>query len=353
MRSTEKLRITIRVDGDNGEEAGMGHVYRSLAYSKLLIAHNSDLSVSFLMREMPEGIAKVSEAGYNVTIIPKVPSLDDYDRVLSILSPHILIIDILGGSNDLMISANRHVKSIITLDDLNDAARYSDIIINGILWGTRLLPERFGRAKVYQGIEYLTLREQFAEANKQQRILNQKINSILISTGGADGRGFTVELINIVKSISSLSEIFVIVGPAFPDDFVNIAAVINDGRFHFLKDIQNMDSYYLKTDLAIITGGTVMFEAAACGTPSLVISSYEHQIPQVRWFSEKKAVIEAGFFPGSINPDIILSKILMLDTDHKKRYEMSSISRKLVDGHGLFRVVKIIESELNKQFKPG
>jgi hypothetical protein len=68
----------------------------------------------------------------------------------------------------------------------------------------------------------------------------------------------------------------------------------------------------------------------------------------VDWFSEKHAIINAGFFPGSLDADLIKSKILKLDDNYELRCDMSSISKKLVDGKGLFRVVEIIESSLNR-----
>ena len=345
MEKKEKIRIAVRADGDDGKEAGMGHIYRSLAYTKLLLSKRNDLSVSFIMRDIPEGIAKVTESDFEVVVIPRIPTISDYDNVLSSLCPDLLIIDILGSSNDLMISANRFARQIVSFDDLNDSAVYADIIINGILWATRMLPERFGRAKVYQGVEYLTLRDEFADINKHPRVLNQSINSILISTGGADGRGFTMQLANILRDIPFVTDILITVGPAFPVDFISKAG--KDSKFHFLRDIKNMSSYYLRSDLALITGGTVMFEAAACGTPSVVISSYENMVPQVNWFGEKQAIINAGFYPGLLDADAIKSKILMLNDNYELRCQMSSSSKKLVDGKGLFRVVEILESSLN------
>ena len=67
------MKIAIRVDGDSGKEAGMGHVYRSLAIAQFLQNQLSDLDVYFLMRNFPEGLNKVEKAGYSIIRLPQHP----------------------------------------------------------------------------------------------------------------------------------------------------------------------------------------------------------------------------------------------------------------------------------------
>ena len=98
-------RVAVRVDGDAGAEAGMGHVYRSLALARLLLEQVPDTEIKFFMRDFPEGIARARGEGVAVHTLPVQPSQADYEAAFGTYQPDILVIDTLGSSVDL-ISAN-------------------------------------------------------------------------------------------------------------------------------------------------------------------------------------------------------------------------------------------------------
>ena len=75
-------KLVIRVDGDSGNEAGMGHVFRSLAYARILGEHIPNLEILFLMRSFIEGIQKVAENGYSIATLPPKPTTDEYRKSL-------------------------------------------------------------------------------------------------------------------------------------------------------------------------------------------------------------------------------------------------------------------------------
>jgi UDP-2,4-diacetamido-2,4,6-trideoxy-beta-L-altropyranose hydrolase len=345
-------KLVIRVDGDSGNEAGMGHVFRSLAYARMLGAKIPDLDIQFLMRSFPEGIQKVAENGYSITTLPPRPNADNYRESLQRLKPDVLIIDTLGSTDELIDAARKCSSLIITLDDLSQSARNSDIIINGIVWATQWLPDKLETARVYQGVEYLQLREQFTIANQTSREISPSIHTILISTGGADGREFTLQLMNAVAGLNFELDVDVnvIIGPAFmskPPVEQTERLKTNRVKFHLIENTKKMAELLLQSDLALITGGTVMFESAACGTPAIITCSYEHQVPQADWFAGRGIVRNLGYFPGAVDTARVIKEIAHLNNNFDTRKQMSTAGKIAVDGKGLFRVTEIIRKEIN------
>lgn len=327
----------------------MGHVYRSLAYASKIREAAPDSAVRFFMRDFPEGVVKVRQEGYEVSVLPRRPRRADFESAFRAHPPELVIIDSLGSSDDLIDAARESAHTVITLDDLEPSAARADAIVNGILWATRRLPEPFGSATVYQGVEYVQLREQFASANRKERVISPGVRRILISTGGADGRGFALQLMEAVRNLSFECAVAVMAGPAYRNTphLKEAARSMSAGaRFSIVENAPNMADYLVSADLALITGGNVMFESAACGTPAVIACSYEHQVPQAEWIHARRAARNLGFFREGVDCGRVAEAVEDLAADERRRRLMSEAAKAAVDGRGLERFVKIVRARL-------
>jgi len=343
-------RIAIRVDGDSGREIGMGHIYRSLAYARLLSEQLSDIEIKFFMCNFPEGIAEVKKEGHTPFFLPVHSRQADYEAAFNAYQPDLLIIDTAGSSPELMAASRGSARSVITLDDLEPSGCEADIIVNGIVWATRRLPEKIDSAKVYQGIEYLPLREQFAAANQCSRHIPSQVRELIISTGGADHRGFMIMLMNALQKLPFQCHVNVIVGPGCINtiEVKNTAKQISGCvRFSVLECVTNMADYLMAADIAVVTGGTVMFESVVCSAPAVVACSYEHQVPQAEWLHSQGAIANLGYFPEEIDASQVVHTVNELAEDILRRQNIAAIGRKLVDGRGIYRLLDIVKSRLN------
>ena len=89
-----------------------------------------------------------------------------------------------------------------------------------------------------------------------------------------------------------------------------------------------------------------MFESLCCGTPAVVVSSYEHQIPQTAWFGKRDLIVDLGYRNGPPDHDSILNTIELLVRDFPRRQRLSRRGMDTVDGLGLSRFVDIVRQEL-------
>ena len=341
--------IAIRADGDSGAEAGLGHVFRSLAYVEELVRRNPAIRPVFLMRDFHEGIVKVSREGHPVAQLPVRPSPEDYQSTLAAIRPELVIIDTLGSTPELMSACRAVARTLITLDDLTPSALDADVIVNGILWATAHVTAPAGGPKVYEGVDYLQLRPQFAEANRVPRAINSEVRELLISTGGADGRGFAAELAAAAAALPFDCHVNIMIGPAYNDLAALRRVADTAGRVSFtlVENADNMADYLTGADLAIFTAGTVMFEAAACGTPAVIVSSYENQVPQAEWFAARGVFPHLGYMAGGVEQQRVTEAVATLAADFPRRREMSCLGKLAVDGRGLERFVDIVSSALD------
>ncbi len=348
---SEPRRLAVRADGDSGAEAGMGHVYRSLAFAELLARRIEGLETEFFMREFPEGITRVREEGFVVRVLPVSPRAEDYECSFKDYGADVLMIDCLGSSGEVMAAGRASGCRIVTLDDLEPSAQEADAVVNGILWATKRLPASLGRARVYQGVEYMPLREEFAVAHDREREVRPRVADILVSTGGADGRGLAVRFMKALAALRFQCRVRVIVGPASAE--AGAAREAGDrmagwATFTVVEDTAQMAELMSEADLAVVTGGTVMFEAAACGTPAVVVCSHQHQVPQAEWFAGQGVVQHLGLCRNAVDAKRLAGAVTALAGDPGRRKQMSAAGKSAVDGRGMERCADIVQ----ELFKP-
>jgi spore coat polysaccharide biosynthesis predicted glycosyltransferase SpsG len=96
-------------------------------------------------------------------------------------------------------------------------------------------------------------------------------------------------------------------------------------------------SIYLKNDIVIASSGMTSYELACLGVPSLFIPSGEHQHKIAKEFMKKGFGINYGFWDDNYEH---FSKVLAKFSSYYFRKEMNRNGKKIVDGKGVFRIIK-------------
>jgi spore coat polysaccharide biosynthesis predicted glycosyltransferase SpsG len=96
----------------------------------------------------------------------------------------------------------------------------------------------------------------------------------------------------------------------------------------------------LKTDICISGGGQTIYELARVGVPTIGICFAENQMLNLKnW-------MKIGFmnFVGWNNEENVFERIknIIHKMDYNKRFKMSQVGRKFVNGQGAIRVVEKI-----------
>lgn len=356
-------RFAFRVNGN--KDIGMGHVMRSLCLAPLL-----EKQSLFIINDNQMVFEKVKQSGCLPSPIRTlqtedfqvmVDALNDYPKISTKKSPSehqelklmcpllkkekidVLITDLVSPSKEYFTTLKQECFIVISLDELGGTHFSSDLVFNcnAVSKTKKYLKEEY--TKVYIGSEYALLRKEFAGLEK--RIVQDQVRRILVTCGGTDMKGLSLKVLRALQPSSKELEIVLVVGPDF-----KFREALNDllsqiKNVVVKEDVKEMQSDMMQADLAIASGGTTMYELAACGTPSIILCQYEHQNEFAGVLEEQGVLVNLGI--GERVEEEAIREAVHFLLDSKTRQAMSRIGQSIIDGKGAQRVAHIIQEALH------
>ncbi len=320
-----KNKIIFYVKADRGIKYGFGHIYRcNHIYEKL----KKSYKCHFFVNKNKYIVNYLNKRRLHYSFITKKNS----NFVSSIDSNTILIVDIFKkvDKNFLNIINSKPLKKIIFFDNLQKLK--SNIIrINPICFTHPKLI--YNNDNYYGGLKYFI----FPKFFKKKRNSNKNNKTIFFSSGGSDKRNITSKFLEKFFSMSSEYKFNVLVGPGFSNQQIRKLIKINK-KIKIFKDVKNISTLINKCELAITTGGIVMFECIALKIPTFAIKNYEHQIYNISYFKKRKCVSYIGSNINKINFKDLLLKIKSEKYLNKIKFNCKRFS----STNGINKVLKLI-----------
>ena len=184
-----------------------------------------------------------------------------------------------------------------------------------------------GRSAVSSGPKYATLRSEFQ--GLPQKPIRERAERILITFGGTDPAGLARRCANLLTS--DLPEVEVCVVPApgastegFPQE-VRVA-----------EQPVSMAGELLEADLALTSAGRSVYEAAATGTPVVVLAANAREATHAH-LGYDSGVVFLGIGP-LVDDAHIVATIRRLLADASLRRELSDRLRASMDDRGAARI---------------
>lgn len=269
--SRKILKIFFIVDG--GAKMGLGHVYQSITFAKLL---TEIAEICFLTKSGEIVINKISDAGFNVKKLSDDSEIMDY---IKRDKPNIVIIDKIDVSESLAkeIKKDGAIKLVI-FTNLTDANRYADIAVTADI-GSNFKNINFiddeTKTLYFYGPKYWILRKEFHELNKRKKTLSKTVNNILMIFGGSDPSNLTTLVVDELLKTPNDYRLDVIIGGGFGhiDSLNQVLEKYKaaDKKISIHKDVPNVAELMYKADVVLASPGLSAFEALYIGTPILVI----------------------------------------------------------------------------------
>ncbi len=181
-------------------------------------------------------------------------------------------------------NVKRNRIRLIVFDDTGNGAELADINFAG-------LPSNFDNElkgkKVFKGLEYLILNKESDKFKRERK----KVEKIIVTMGGSDTYGVTLEVMKILKAKGIKAG--VVVGPCF-SNMRELKKMITDDHSIIYKPASLIKIFY-GYDLAVTGGGVTPFEANASGLPCIIIASEDHEIKNGIFLDK----LGSSFFAGS------------------------------------------------------
>lgn len=339
------IRVAIRTEG-NGR-IGMGHIMRCLSLANGF--EKSGHIVYFICQDI-EGIEKVKEAGFEVLSFDSEETLQDRNegeqKLVTILKEYkidLLMVDSYDVSYEFFLSIKPHVGILAYIDDINSFIYPVDIIINGNIGAEGMIYTKYSEnERLLLGVKYNLIREEFC--NLPKRVINRNISEIMITTGGSDAYNVSCALLKILITDSRTANIKfnVIVGKAFKNK-VELKFISEKYRnVKLYENVKKMSEIMYKSDLAISSGGSTLYELCACGTPTLAFIIADNQEKVVKNMSNSGYVDNLGRY-NELATEKLINGILKISNNYEYRIDKSEKMQGLVDGRGVSRIINNIE----------
>lgn len=323
----KRKKIVFRVDGY--DLLGMGHIYNCITLAYSLIEHD----VLFVISSRSiEGIRKIKQTFFPYEVINDDSEID---RVVSGFRPDIWVNDCLDTAEDYI----RHLKSmipkVISIEDLGDGTRYADAVINALYTEDDLKGDN-----IFSGWRYVCLRDEFQLEIPIE--FHDEVKTVLIMFGGTDPSNMTKMVYDIILSLAdNYPDVrFVFITGIGYDCERNGIVTNEEKRTYIYPDVERVTKYMKEADLAIISQGRTIFEIAAMGIPSIVLSQNEREA------SHRFATMRHGFINlgvgSQIDPKLIGNTLHWLITTKVVRKSMHEMMIKYPLREGLERVKQII-----------
>jgi UDP-2,4-diacetamido-2,4,6-trideoxy-beta-L-altropyranose hydrolase len=347
--------IVLRTDA--GPRIGIGHVRRCLVLAEA--AARQGARPFFVLGQCDEGSrTRIESAGCPLVVLDHRSRFDSSAHLAAVSAPSIVIFDLSHSDaiNDAtslvdLVAALRAVGSQTVLIDqpgelcLSAAAGIGvDLLVFPYL-GAETQAVQPGPRRIVKGPSFAVMDSAYFAAGAAVRVIAPKAHRILVTAGGGDPAGITVNFLEaLADSTLPHMDVHVVIGPAFPASTV---AAIRDMAASSRHDVVLLDApdsladEMAWCDIALSASGVTKYELACTGTPALLVSTDSDHATMNGPFRELGTALDLGVV-GTASPHDIAAALKELIADAELRRAMSSAGRAAIDGRGGTRLFAML-----------
>lgn len=325
-----RKKIIFRVEGYR--ELGLGHVYNCITLAFSMIEHDILLVIS---EKSIEGIEKIRETNLPYKIIKNESEIEE---IINNFKPDVWVNDCLDTTKEYIENLKSKIKRVVTIEDLGTGIEVADAVINALY-------KPVNNKHVYSGYKYVCLRDEFQVEHPTK--FSDKVKNILIMFGGTDPANLNKMLYNSILKFSEKYKNIkfnFITGIGY-DAERNGVTTQKDKNIYVYPNVPRVTKYMKHADLAITSQGRTIYELAAMGVPSIVLSQNKRE--QTHLFAR----LEHGFLNLGIGNEVeqnlienTLDWLINTQAIRKNMYDLM-LSYQLKEG--LKRVKNIIVGDNN------
>lgn len=331
-------KIYIRVDMN--EIIATGHVMRCLSVADA--ARDMGKETVFIVAD-EKPVEMLKSRGYEPVIL--YTKWNDMESELEKLIPFIqkndiskLLVDSYQVTKEYLAKLEKYTE-VFYLDDL-DAFEYpvSNVICYANYHSSLSYGNYKGNTRFYLGTSYMPIRKVFQNCKAKQ--IKERIERILVLSGGSDSFNMLECIAELFKNNINV-QIDVICGAFYPD-FEGLKEKFAEySHLNFYQNVNNLEEFMGKADMAISAGGTTLYELSAKGTPTISYSFADNQLKTVEQFDTDELISYAG----DVRADDVYGNICKLYEKYKDMEIRKQASRKMqtvIDGRGAVRIAALL-----------
>jgi len=345
-----KKALLIRADANSN--IGIGHVMRCLALAQAW--SDSGGRATFVMAtECPSLEARLRLEGAEVTRVSARPGTDDdaiqtAKRACQVNASWVVVDGYHFGFGYQRVIKD-HGLHVLAIDDNGHAEHYcADIVLNQNPHAHR---DMYAKKEPYThlllGTRYVLLRREFLKWKRWKREVPSVARKVLVTLGGSDPDNMIIKVVEALQEVKVGGlECFVTFG-ASDSQIEKLQSIAGDfgSTLHLDSNLANMPELMAWADVCVAGAGTTSLELAYMGLPSLLIVLANNQRPVAEGLDAMGVAVNLGSVK-TLSSTEIAKRLSWLIQNVTSRAEMARRGTTLVDGGGVFRVLRQVLGEM-------
>ena len=356
------MRVVFRVD--SGSHIGSGHLMRCLTLADELRHRGAE--ISFVTREHAGHlISRIENAGYVVyrlstAVHQAVIPADDYSawlgvsveqdaketlEVIASHKPDLVVVDHYSLDIGWESVIRSFVSQIMVIDDLANRDHDCDLLLDQNYFGdltAQRYQNRVRGGRLLLGPKFALLQAVYHQFREILPSHPGVIQRVLVFFGATDPFNQTAQVLKALSYPAFAGvAVDIVIGANHSDAAIIVAQVQNRPNTFLYQNLSSLAGLMVRADLMIGAGGSTTWERMCLGLPAIVVSIAENQRVCMQYLAQNEfqVTLSEGNFTTDTDWRVIIGELLN-NFDLVKK--LSNNAKKLVDGLGVKRVVRII-----------
>lgn len=337
--------IGFRVDAN--ENIATGHMMRCIAIA--IECRRRGIDCIFILAENKE-TQRLIDYGFSYRILDsKWNDMEgEEERLIKLvkdLQLDRLVIDSYQATASYLACIN-DIVPVLYIDDMAKELYSVDAVLHYSQWSEdNAYQNKYSvtDVKLLVGMQYVPLREEFRKTDA----LEQRVDSIFITTGGTDTYNVTYKVLSELQGRPEFSDykFEAIIGSLNRNKELLQELKKTDKRIELHQNVKNMDVFMRKCRFAVSAGGTTLYELCACGIPTVCFSFADNQQGFTYEMGEHHIMRYAGDAREHMNIGaLIVDELIEFYVDKDKSNQYSNRMQNLIDGKGTQRIVDFLKA---------
>ena len=316
---------------------GLGHVMRSRTVA-LEMARRSSVQLVVIGDQYVNAL--LAGKGLNYQVISEDAMLA---QILDEFQPHVVVFDLIYFSESAFQAIRKHGMTV-SLSPIFNCLAQTDLFFHRTAQHDAAWNFTEQKPVLRCGLEYAVVREdcvRIPEAIYQHNI-EQNPLSIVISMGGSDASNKTLQALNTLRSVPAPMLFWVLLGEGYAHSYQALVDCIQEDSCHEIilaKTNNSMWRIMRMCTLAILGGGTITYEAAYAGLPSINVFEVGEHVFLVKELVDKGVCLNAGYpLEDAIN--VVKANVARLERSRDNLLAMHQKCKLLIDGLGARRIAE-------------
>jgi UDP-2,4-diacetamido-2,4,6-trideoxy-beta-L-altropyranose hydrolase len=349
------MKVVIRADASR--QSGAGHLMRCLALSDGIRKRGGE--VIFVSRPLEGHLFQViKREGYPLLPLSgqkDVSQEDDARETLQVLKqknvlPDWLIVDCPAFDLTWERRIRPQVERLMVIEGSAGRKHECDLFHNHNFQRGDSFYDPFLQPSTWRllGPQYALISDRLAASASRRHMRRCDLERIFVCFGGAD---FSDQFVKVLKAVQELRSFnlstHVVLGwnCSNAEKIKRLGASIDNTFIH--EGVSDLTPFMEEADLAIISGGTLRFEACCLGLPSLILAVAKDQEEPAEELTAKGACHYLGP-KDEVSTDQIKEAIVKMRQEGEWRSSMADRARHIVDGLGVSRTADAMYELLDR-----